>query len=218
MGLTYEDWCVTFCSGIVGHADSTRDRLMSVSRNRSQNVIAYLQFLSLSAYVSRLKRYYNFGSMFFVTSVTHERQRILVLHADLLTTAFGEACQGKTVKLTAWAIMPDHFHIVLDVGNADLSRVLKSIKETFSFRYRARLGVKSGRIWQHRFWDHVIRDQNDLNKHLDYIHYNPVKHGLVRSPGEYDLTSFAAFVKDGFYAADWGEKDEPQFDGVFGDL
>jgi putative transposase len=59
-------------------------------------------------------------------------------------------------------------------------------------------------IWQPRFYDHCIRDENDFHKHLDYIHYNPVKHGLVCSPGAWPHSSFARFVALGWYASDWG--------------
>jgi len=79
------------------------------------------------------------------------------------------------------------------------------------------LSVRAGRVWQWRFWDHIIRDQRDFNKHLDYIHYNPVKHGLVSSPLEYPHSSFAQYVDEGFYRPDWVQKDAPDLDGDFGE-
>ncbi|MDP2728820.1 MAG: transposase, partial [Dehalococcoidia bacterium] len=60
-------------------------------------------------------------------------------------------------------------------------------------------------IWQRRFWEHVIRDQTDFNRHCDYIHYNPVKHGLVNSPLEWKHSSFRKFVEKGLYRQDWGQ-------------
>jgi putative transposase len=59
-------------------------------------------------------------------------------------------------------------------------------------------------VWQRRFWEHVIRDEADFRKHLDYLHYNPVKHGLVRCPHEWQVSSFHRWVEQGMYAIDWG--------------
>lgn len=68
--------------------------------------------------------------------------------------------------------------------------------------YRKHTGIAFD-IWQHRFWDHIIRDETDYQHHLDYIHINPVKHGIVSGPGEYPLSSFAEFVEMGWYESDW---------------
>jgi len=94
---------------------------------------------------------------------------------------------------------------------------MKSLKESFAFKLRARIGLRSGRIWQNRFWDHAIRDQEDLNRHLDYIHYNPVKHGLCKSPAKYSESSFGTYLERGFYDVDWGVNEELAFDGDFGE-
>jgi putative transposase len=69
-------------------------------------------------------------------------------------------------------------------------------------------------IWQPRFYDHCIRDENDHRKHLDYIHYNPVKHGLVSSPCEWPHSSFARFVALGWYARNWGDIPPPDVDDM----
>jgi putative transposase len=75
---------------------------------------------------------------------------------------------------------------------------------SFSALWLKRLGQKSGRVWQNRFWDHIIRDEKDWNCHVEYIHYNPVRHGLVTSPFEWKQSSIHEFYKRGFYARDWG--------------
>ncbi len=82
---------------------------------------------------------------------------------------------------------------------------------------RYRLNYGDGRVWQNRFWDHIIRDQNDMNRHLDYVHYNPVKHGHVHSAMTWEHSSFRQFVQDGFYGEDWGQVDSPKFEGEFGE-
>ena len=72
-----------------------------------------------------------------------------------------------------------------------------------------RCGFRSGRTWHNRYWDHIIRDQEDMNRHLDYIHYNPERHGLVTSAMEYPHSSFRQFVDNGLYDSTWGIVDSP---------
>jgi putative transposase len=77
--------------------------------------------------------------------------------------------------------------------------------------------LTTGRIWQHRFWDHIIRDAEDYRRHLDYIHYNPVKHGLVKSPYEHRLSSLHQWARRGYYDRSWGLADVPDFDEAYGE-
>ena len=79
-------------------------------------------------------------------------------------------------------------------------------KIIYSRRYRDKYD-DAGNIWQNRFWDHMIRDQEDMNKHLDYIHYNPVKHGYAKDPFLYEYSSLANYHKEGYYQRDWGVAD-----------
>jgi putative transposase len=84
------------------------------------------------------------------------------------------------------------------------------------------VSVKSGEdqrltIWQKRFYDHIIRDQKDFNYHIDYIHYNPVKHGHVENPFDWNFSSLNGYFKEGHYAKDWGVNTELKFDGDFGE-
>jgi REP-associated tyrosine transposase len=72
-------------------------------------------------------------------------------------------------------------------------------------------------IWQRRFWDHIIRNQTDLNKHIDYIHYNPVKHGYVNSPFEWEYSSIHVYRDKGYYQSDWGMKEDLNIGGEFGE-
>ena len=65
-------------------------------------------------------------------------------------------------------------------------------------------------MWQRRFWEHLIRDEADLSRHRDYIHYNPVRHGLAASPKEWPYSSFKRFVEQGLYSEDWGEIPQQQ--------
>ena len=118
---------------------------------------------------------------------------ILVDHGDLLMAAITRTRKRVAFELHAWVIVPDHFHIVVDSQSTNISGILQRIKMDFGAHWRSRLGLKAGRVWQKRFWDHVIRDEADLLKHCDYIHYNPVKHGLVESPFEWPHSSIRQF-------------------------
>jgi putative transposase len=77
--------------------------------------------------------------------------------------------------------------------------------------------MANGRLWQHRFWDHVIRNENDYVRHVDYIHYNPVKHGLTPSPFEYELSSINRWAARGYYDRTWGTSQTVVCDGDFGE-
>jgi putative transposase len=106
--------------------------------------------------------------------------------------------------MVAWVVLPDHVHMIVTHNKWDISAAMKHFKLKFSGLFRSRHHLTSGRIWQYRFWDHVIRDSSDQQRHIDYIHYNPVKHGLVAVPFGYEHSSLAQFYRDGFYQRDWG--------------
>jgi len=85
--------------------------------------------------------------------------------------------------MIAWAILPDHFHVIIDSPDGDTPKIVQRVKLSFSLQWQ-RLSGRNGPIWQHRYWDHIIRSEEDMKRHVDYIHYNPVKHGrLGREPG-----------------------------------
>lgn len=109
-------------------------------------------------------------------------------------------------KMLGYCILPDHMHLMLrPLGKESVSTVMHSFKRAFTIEHKKRLGVNGTmHFWQKSFMDHVIRDVDDLNHHLDYIHLNPVRHGYVRGPGEWQLSSFAAWVERGAYNDDWG--------------
>ncbi|MBN2227124.1 MAG: transposase, partial [candidate division Zixibacteria bacterium] len=120
-------------------------------------------------------------------------------------------------NIIAWVVLPDHAHIVLDPMKSDIPKLMRKIKLAFSKNYRIKAGMKSGRVWQNRYWDHIIRDQNDFNRYIDYIHYNPVKHNLVLDALDYEYSSLSEFMKNGLYPPNWGKKDTLTFDGDFGE-
>ena len=128
---------------------------------------------------------------------------------------YGATLDG--VDLIAWVVLPDHFHILIDPKDSDVSKDIQRIKMSFATSLRHQDGRSSGRTWQNRFWDHIIRDQEDMNRHLDYIHFNPVKHGLVDSPSRWPLTSFRRYLRLGIYQSDWGESQKEDIRNGFGE-
>ncbi|MCX6835569.1 MAG: transposase [candidate division Zixibacteria bacterium] len=167
--------------------------------------------------MSRLLRHYSPGKVYFVTAVTLNREPILV---DMFP-AFWHSVEIAQIRqpfdLVAWAVMPDHVHMIIDPKDSDLSNLLRRIKLAFAYQYRSQCGLYSAKVWQARFWDHIIRDQEDMNRHIDYIHYNPVKHALAASPHKWRYSSFGRYVEDGYYAPDWGVRERLIFDGDFGE-
>jgi putative transposase len=120
--------------------------------------------------------------------------------------------------IDAVCLLPEHIHCIwtLPEGDANYSLRWKEIKRLFTkgyleqigsgeFRNESRLSRGEAAVWQRRFWEHTIQDEGDLNRHRDYIHYNPVKHGLVHSVVEWPWSSFHKYVRLGYYDTGWGE-------------
>ncbi|MCX6827195.1 MAG: hypothetical protein NTV06_08035 [candidate division Zixibacteria bacterium] len=124
-----------------------------------------------------LRRYNLTGKKYFITAVTLKRAPILLENLSLFWSCWVD------IKPEAWVILSNHFHIIIDVAGGNILRLMHNFKLRYSIHYRKSKGT--GKVWQNRFWDHIIRDNKDLNRHLDYIHYNPVKHGFVNNPFDY---------------------------------
>ena len=109
--------------------------------------------------------------------------------------------------LLSYVFLPDHFHWLMHVADdkGDFSRVLHSVKRNFTLNFKKKHRISSSlNVWQKRFWDHIIRDENDLSKHFDYIHWNPVKHGYVSHPEDWVHSSFNHWLNLGYYEHGWG--------------
>jgi putative transposase len=163
------------------------------------------------------------GATYFFTVVTYQRRPIF--HSEAAVRVLGAVMREVRVdfpfRTVAMVVLPDHLHCVwsLPRGDPDFSTRWKKIKGTFTLRWiegggadapvsvrRHSRGERG--IWQRRFWEHLVRDEEDLEHCCDYIHYNPVKHGHVTRPGEWPWSTYRRFVARGDYSADWG-KSEP---------
>jgi putative transposase len=167
----------------------------------------------------RYHRFYLPNHPVFITCVTHKRERLFLSkeNIDLLWWAIQKIQERTSFVLSAFAILPDHFHWLMDLPEeqSNFSTVLQKFKWKFTVEYRKIHDVEQGLTpWQKRFWDHVIRNECDLENHVDYIHWNPVKHGLARYPEDWEQSSFREWVKEGYYEGEWGRDGEP--DGIKG--
>ena len=169
--------------------------------------------------MGRYLRNYVPGGTFFFTVVTESRRPFLIdpLARNCLREAIRAERGQRPFELFAIALLPDHLHSVwsLPGEDADFSLRWRRIKERFTRAYLAAGGREACRrgshirhgqraIWQPRFWEHTCRNEEDLKRCVDYLHWNPVKHGLVSRVIDYPWSSFHRFVRLGEYPEDWG--------------
>jgi putative transposase len=161
------------------------------------------------------------GTYFFTVTLADRRSDVLVRHIGELRGAFRAARRERPFAIDAIVVLPDHLHAILTLpsNDADFSGRWRRIKGYFS-SVLMDAGVELRRrsngdlaLWQRRFWEHTIRDEGDFARHVDYIHFNPVKHGLVPRVVEWPHSSFHRYVRDGLLPADWaGNAFEDQAD------
>ncbi|MES1956025.1 REP-associated tyrosine transposase [Salinisphaera hydrothermalis] len=151
----------------------------------------------------RYRRAYQDGGCYFFTVVTARRRAFLTEPSSIaaLRDAFRRVRSRYPFTIDAVVILPDHLHCVwtLPADDADFSLRWRLIKTAFSKRAGIALPC-----WQPRFWEHQIRDATDYAHHLDYIHYNPVRHGYVERVADWPHSSFGRCVQAGLYPPDWG--------------
>ena len=145
-----------------------------------------------------LKRFYLSNRLYFITNVTENRKDTFSseVNIKMLLNIFDFYRKKYEFKIVAYCILPDHFHcLVIPSGKADVSKIMKGIK-AYSAKEINRLNGWKGELWQHQFLDHIIRQDEDYRSHIDYIHKNPVKHGLVKSAEEYQWSSYRNYYLD----------------------
>jgi len=154
------------------------------------------------------------GGVYFFTVNLAERHNndLLISHVDLLREAFRLTKRQYPFIIEACVILPEHLHCIwrLPEGDYDFSTRWRLIKTHFSKNIAQNERISSSRkwkkergIWQRRFWEHLIKDEEDYKNHLDYIHYNPVKHGYVQQAIDWQYSSFHLWFERGVYPRDW---------------
>jgi putative transposase len=168
--------------------------------------------------VPNYHRFYIPNAIVAVTLVTYNRQPTFSTPqaAELFLNIFNKIIDQFHYDCIAYSILPDHVHLLIQLSqdHPNFSLPIRELKRRFSVSYKKSNPVlplpNSSRqkhhettIWQRRFWDHIIKDERDLERHLDYIHFNPVKHGLTDSPTCWPWSSYSNFVEKGYYSKEW---------------
>ncbi len=167
--------------------------------------------------MSNYRRWRVAGGSYFFTVVTHQRRPWLTTPAArrLLRAAFRSERSRRPFRVTAIVLLPDHLHAVWELppGDADYATRWRRIKTLFTRAWSPRdahaAAISESRrkeqaVWQRRFFEHTCRDEADVKRCVDYIHWNPVKHGLVDRVRDWSWSSFHRYVKLGEYSIDWG--------------
>jgi len=162
----------------------------------------------------RYRRARQSGGTFFFTVVTADRRPFLCEHdhPTRLRAAIEKVRAARPFAIDALVMLPDHLHCIwtLPGDDADFSTRWMLIKGEFSRGFHAPDARSPGRparreraVWQSRFWEHCIRDEDDLSRHVDYVHFNPVKHGYVPRAEDWAFSSIHRYVRIGVYSAGW---------------
>jgi len=159
----------------------------------------------------RYRRNYVPGGTYFFTVTLHDRRADwLVRHVDALRLAFARVKEKRPFRIDAMVVLPEHLHLIMTLpdGDSDYSGRRRLIKAIFARSLKDE-GIDSRTVWQSRFWEHTIRDERDLRHHVNYIHYNPVKHSHVESPTDWPYSTIHQYIADGRLPNDWGTTRSP---------
>ncbi len=183
------------------------------------------------------RRLFRAGGTFFFTVVTHNRRGFLCepLARHCLRSAIEKVRLERPFEMLAFVLLPEHFHCVwrLPEGDENYSTRMACIKKDFTKAWlagggdeidisRSRRERRERGVWQRRYWEHAIRDQDDLCRHVNYIHYNPVKHDVAECPHLWPYSTFHRWAEEGYYAKDWlcgcggGRGEPPDFEDMSG--
>ncbi|MCH8505547.1 MAG: transposase [Ectothiorhodospiraceae bacterium] len=167
------------------------------------------------------------GASYFFTVVTYGRRPVFEdpVAVNALRTAMRQTMRRRPFVIDAIVVLPDHLHAIwtLPEGDADYSTRWSIIKRSVSLQLPhasrppstpSRTRRRERTLWQRRYWEHLIRDEDDLRRHVDYVHYNPVRHGLGASPAEWPHGSFRRAVARGLYPVGWGRCEPASVGGM----
>ena len=165
------------------------------------------------------------GTLFFTVALADRSSDVLVRHINHLRHIYISVQQRWPFETVAICVLPDHIHAIwrLPPNDCNFSVRWSLIKRGFSrdlhvdpARTPSKIAKRERGLWQRRFWEHVIRDDADLERHIDYVHFNPVKHGLVKRACDWPHSSFKRYVARGILPPDWGG-DLGEIAGTFGE-
>lgn len=157
------------------------------------------------------------ASYFFTLTLQNRQSDLLVNNIQKLRYAFRQVIKSYPFIIDGIVILPEHMHMIITLPNGDTnySQRISFIKSAFTRQLQllecinsSRKGKRERGIWQRRFWEHLIRNEHDFNKHLDYIHFNPVKHGYVKTAFQWPHSSIHRYIKEGVLPKNWACGDE----------
>ncbi len=169
---------------------------------------------------------------YFITVVTYQRKTIFStdLASSILRDAINKTREILPFEIDAWVLLPDHMHAIwtLPDNDADFSKRWGMIKKEFSKSAKEKIKNtktisksrsvrRESNYWQRIFWNHMIRNEKDYRIYMDYLHYNPVKHGHVKQVKDWPYSSFHRYVKESIYPLNWGGETVSSEDGAFGE-
>jgi len=152
------------------------------------------------------------GTYFFTVNLADRQSDLLLQEISSLRAAVAQTRIRFPFEIDAWVVLPDHIHAIwtLPPNDHDYSNRRAAIKRVFALAIPQTEPTTASRhhqgernIWQRRFWEHTIRDDQDLNTHIDYIHFNPVKHALVSRVQDWPHSTFHRAVARGRYPINW---------------
>ena len=159
------------------------------------------------------------GSYFFTVTLRDRKSTVLIDHLEFLREAVRKTREARPFTIEAWVVLPEHMHALwtLPPDDADYSSRWRSIKSHFTHQLAKQIPINRNTkgeyaLWQRRFWEHTLRDDVDFSRHIDYIHYNPVKHGHVKQVKDWPYSSFHRFVAKTVYPLNWGCANNDTFD------
>ena len=167
------------------------------------------------------RNYIKGGSYFFTVTLRDRKSSLLTDNLALLRNSFREMMHKHPVTINAIVVLPEHIHAIFTLPRDDNNYPLRwqMVKSQFTRLLKRQGHVLAKdergehRLWQRRYWEHTLKDENDYARHVDYIHYNPVKHGLVNQVYEWPYSSFHWYVRQGLLGMDWGGKYTADKDG-----
>ena len=156
------------------------------------------------------------GTYFFTINLLDRKSSLFVDEIDLLRIAINHVKKRHPFRLDAMVVLPEHFHAIITLPEEDSNYAIRwsLIKSAFSKKIpviekinQSRMKKRERGIWQRPYWEHLIRDESDFKSHLDYIHFNPVKHGYVMKPSDWPYSTIHRYIEKRIIDENWGHSD-----------
>ncbi len=161
------------------------------------------------------------GTYFFTLTLKNRKSSLLINYFDCLRNAFNKVKNNHRFILDAMVVLPEHLHMLMTLPENDdnYATRIRLIKTNFSRAIPKTENINASRIqkgergiWQRRYWEHCIKNKTDFNRHVDYIHYNPVKHGYVDKPIDWQYSTIHKFIANNVLSKNWGGEYRGDFD------